>query len=159
MIRLAKQSDAEELEKIIEKDYPYTLLTREKISGRMNNPKIQIFVKELKGKVVGFADLKMKANSYSAFVGTGHISGKDELIGFINAVSVIEGERKMGHGTKLIHSAVEAAKKNGANKAELLVKANNSEAKKLYKKMGFSFFRTSPKLIQGETVEVWQKEL
>ncbi|KAF2022269.1 n-acetyltransferas-like protein [Aaosphaeria arxii CBS 175.79] len=62
--------------------------------------------------------------------------------GHITALTVSPRARRLGHATRLSTSLEEASDANGAWFVDLFVRASNEIAKELYRKMGYSVYRT-----------------
>lgn len=65
------------------------------------------------------------------------LCGYDGRRGYIYHLAVSKEYRKHGIGKKLLEMAIERLKEKGIDKCHLLVKENNSEAKKFYKASGW----------------------
>lgn len=141
-IEIASAEDAEQLEKIISADFPYKMLTREKISERMKRPGTTVFKSTVEGRVIGFAEVEIRGSG-----------------GMFMAISVLPEERGKGRARELLESAMAHMASHGVKKAFLLVKKTNKRAKKIYANAGFSFTKMHEKDIEGEKIEVWEKEL
>jgi ribosomal protein S18 acetylase RimI-like enzyme len=59
----------------------------------------------------------------------------------LNAIYVVPEARNQGIATSLFQSALRWATEQGCQEADLNVLVNNSNAKGLYKKIGFTVFR------------------
>ncbi len=57
---------------------------------------------------------------------------------FIDFIAVESRYRGRGIGTKLLNRAIAFACENGLEKVRLFVRENNTNARKLYKKLGFT---------------------
>lgn len=141
-IERACEGDAEELDGIIAKDFPYKHFTKESILQRIGREGLAVFKKRLGKDLAGFIEIE--------------ITGK---IGMVNAISVKPEHRKKGIGRELLDHAVEYLRGRNVERARLLVKHENSTAKKLYEACGFSFARLHEKKIEGSTIEIWEKRL
>ena len=142
MIEQAKEKDIEKLNEIIEKDYPYKNFSGETLTDRIQKPGVVILKKTYNKELAGFVDFEIKEN-----------------FGLINAVSVKKSYRRMGFGKELLEKALDVLKQNNIFKAKLLVKQENTRAKKLYESTGFTFIKMHNKKIQNSLVEVWGIEL
>ncbi len=138
----ADEKDIAEIGKIVSREFAYKGLTAEKIAERMGKPYIAIFKKTLNGSFAGFVEIEI-----------------NEHFGMINAVSVLEKYRKKGIGKELLNYAVEFLKEKGIPKAKLLVKQDNTEAKKLYASLGFEMTGIHSKKIDNCVAEVWKKKI
>lgn len=123
-------------EELIKTEFPYIGATVEKISQRLARPEAFIFEATEKNEFAGFIDLSLFENK-----------------GAINGFSVQKKFRNKGIGKKLLEFGIEFLKENGAQKIRLLVKKENEQAKKLYKKQGFKFIGMHPKKISGKEIE------
>lgn len=142
MISEANERDLQLLEKIITTEFPYKKMQGQKLIERIRNPEIKIFKKTEAGKIIGFAEVQRMPEFW-----------------MLNAISVLPEERGKGHAKELLGHALEFMAHMGAAKVRLLVKKGNLRAKKLYNAAGFAFAGIHPKLIEGSTVEVWEKPL
>ena len=141
-IKRADEKDAAQLDIIIRKEFAYKKLSKEKIIERMGRPEITVFKKTIGNKLAGFVEVELL----------------DE-IGMVNALSVKESFRRRGFGRELLEYALGYLEESEMKTARLLVKMENSRAKKLYSSCGFEFARMHDKKLGGKTTEVWEKQL
>lgn len=142
MIEKAKEKDIEKINEIIENDYPYKNFSNETLTDRFQKPEVIILKKTYNKEIAGFVDFEVKEN-----------------FGLINAVSVKKSFRRKGFGKELLEKALDVLKQNNIFEAKLLVKKENSHAKKLYESIGFSFIKMHNKKIENSEVELWGIEL
>ena len=142
MIEQAKKNDIEKITEIIEKDFPYKNFSNETLTDRIQKPEVVILKKTYNKELAGFVDFEVREN-----------------FGLINAVSMKRSYRRKGFGKELLEKALDVLKQNNIFKAKLLVKQENSRAKKLYGSIGFTFIKMHDKKIESSLVEVWEKEL
>ena len=83
------------------------------------------FVALLDDVVVGWCDVLPTHGEARAHVGT-------------LGIGIIAGARHRGIGSKLIRAALEKARKQGYSRIELTVRADNTSAKILYERFGFT---------------------
>ncbi|MCR4368668.1 MAG: GNAT family N-acetyltransferase [archaeon] len=143
MIEEASETDCEELERLIAQEFAYKGLDRQKISMRIQTPGIMVFKKIVGKKIAGFVEIEITEGG----------------IGMINAISVSRKMRNKGYGKELLRHALGRLADNECKTARLLVKKNNSAAKKLYQDHGFWHSAVHTKKIDGEEIEVWEKEI
>ena len=141
MITNATTEDAVEIKKIIAPEFAYRNFTSKQIEQRINTPNIFVFKKIEEKKIIGFIEIELKTQ------------------GFITAIAVKKKYRNKGIGKELLEYAISFLEKKGFEKAILLVKKENTVAKKLYRIIGFEFTKLHNKKIENSIIEVWEKEL
>ncbi|MEM0155796.1 MAG: GNAT family N-acetyltransferase [Thermoplasmataceae archaeon] len=102
----------------------YYLLTERGEQDRLRNIEDLTLVLEYGPEIVGVLTLQrgmFKKNHHTASLG----------------IAIKKNHRSMGHGTRLIKSAVEWAKSKGIEKIWLEVFSTNTRAIEVYKKIGF----------------------
>lgn len=80
----------------------------------------QIFVAEYEGGIIGAC-----------------MAGYDGHRGWLYAVAVAAGQRRRGVGRRLIEEALASLRRIGCIKANLQIRASNSEVKAFYESLGF----------------------
>ena len=83
----------------------------------------------------------------------------DDLTARINGLAIKNESRKKGYAKKLIDFALTFFELTGIEEVNLLVKKSNIPAKKLYESKGFYLTGLHEKKIQGESIEIYSKEL
>ena len=141
MITKATAEDATALEKIITPEFSYRKFTAKQIEEQINTPNIFVFKKIQEKKIIGFIEIEIKEQ------------------GFITAIAVKKKYRKKGIGKELLEYASYFLEKKRVEKIILLVKKENTVAKKLYKLIGFKFTKLHNKKIENSIIEVWEKTL
>ena len=63
---------------------------------------------------------------------------------YVNALAVFPGWRNQGLGTKLLASAEMLARENGANATSIQVFEQNTDAVRLYRRLGYEFAASAP---------------
>lgn len=141
----ALEKDAEELSLQISEEFPYTEANSQNLKARMKRPVIRLFKCVEKGKIAGFLEMEMLDGVFGVWR--------------INGLAVKKEFRKKGFGEKLAEFAVSFAQKQDATQLLLLVRPDNSIAKKIYSRLGFenSGFWKSP--INGKKAEEWVLKL
>ncbi len=136
LIEKLAQKDLAEAKKMIKELFPYVAKTEKEIERHIRRHEIYVFSAVEKNTLLGFIDVELHENT-----------------GKINGLAVKEKFRKKGIGKKLLEFGKKFLQENGAEKIMLLVKVENTVAKKMYKTAGFEFARTHPKKIEGSMVE------
>lgn len=119
IIRKIREEDAHEISRLTVEEFPYTSATKEKVLERKKSGAM-IFTAIEKDAVIGFVDFEMK-----------------EKQAMINGLTVKKEFRGKHVGKKLAFFAVNFLALKGADKIMLLVKQENSAAKKIYQSLGF----------------------
>ena len=133
-LRLAEEKDSTAILGIVREKFPQSPINRSNLSESNRF----FFVAEVRGNVVGFADLTLR-----------------ESDGVVRGLCVEDDFNKLGIGTVLLNKAVEFAVKNGKKRIQLIVKADNESALSVYKKTGFMV--KSHKTGETGTVYVMEK--
>ena len=136
LIKKITQNEFEQVQSLIKKEFPYVGVTDKKLENRLSQENTFIFTGHIKNKLVGFIDVSLFAN-----------------FGMINGFCVNEKNRKLGIGTNLLGFGINFLKESGVQKIKLLVKKDNSTARKMYEQEGFTFLRVHPKKINDSEVE------
>ncbi len=131
----AEKKDFNEINKLVENEFPYTKKTIEKINKRINNGNIIFTVKE-KNNLVGFIEFKFKDFTVN-------------LLG----MAVKKEFRGNKIGKKLLDFLIELCRKKEIKEIMLIVKKNNFTAKKLYEKNGFVKTRELKHKIESSAIE------
>jgi|SRR3989344_4087883 len=125
---------------MITDEFPYKGMSAEEMEKRIKGGKVFVF-KTISGKkMTGFVDVEITQNGKA----------------IINGISVLPEYRRKAIGEKLMNHAIGFARKKGAKDVRLLVKVGNFPAKRLYKKVGFSFNRYFDRKIDNSIVEEMQ---
>jgi len=143
-IKLATPFDAEWLDRVIKREFPYTEFSPEKIISRINDNRFMIFVVWQGNISAGFLDLEL-------------FEEKEEAR--LNALYVEDAMRLQHFGTKLVEHCLHHLRHLHFHRVFLLVKENNANAKRLYERMGFKFEGMHNKELDGSKVEVWAIQL
>src|SRR3989338_10675941 len=141
-IKKAQEKDVAALDNIINREFAYKNLSKEKIAERIKRPEITVFKKTVGREMAGFVEIEIF-----------------QEMAMINALSVKEPYRRKGFGRELLMHAVEFLKESGVKTARLFVKKENEKAKKLYTSCGFEFTEMHDHKIGGHVAEVWEKPL
>lgn len=134
-ISKVNETDLKEISIIAMQEFPYANQTQEKIFFRKKNGSM-IFKATENKKILGFIDFDLKNRQ-----------------GTINALSVKKEVRGKKIGQKLARFAVNFLALKGAEKITLLVKRENTTAKTIYQKLGFSCNEIYEKKIENSLVE------
>ncbi|MFH1448759.1 MAG: GNAT family N-acetyltransferase [Candidatus Micrarchaeota archaeon] len=121
-VRRARRDDIKDIVRIGKATFPHSAISRHKISDRMSRSHF-FFVAELKGKVVGFVDIRLWKTS-----------------ALISGIATDSKTRGKGIGTALIRRSIDFARKKGKFEIELKVIVQNIRAVSFYKKEGFTVF-------------------
>ena len=139
IIRMARENDCNELSELkykvwqttyrgIYPDYKFYNFDYEKNANSfkriVNNPEIQLFVVEDKGKIIGYMDFGAPFRPFKDY--------KQE-IGLLYVLKEYQGK---GIGRKLFNLAYESIKKNGFNEFFISCNKYNISAQTFYEKMG-----------------------
>ena len=76
------------------------------------------------------------AESHEGIIGA-CMAGYDGHRGWLYAVAVANGQRRRGVGKRLIEKALESLREIGCIKANLQIRASNSEVRAFYESLGF----------------------
>ena len=142
-IEKAKPSEAEWLDEIIRREFPYTEFNPEKIIDRINNPNYSILIVRQTNIMVGFLDLEFFTDKAEARM---------------NAVYIEDAWRGKRLATALIEQAINECRHKKITRLFLLVKKDNEGAKQLYLDTGFAYEKMHDKIIEGNEVEVWAQK-
>jgi ribosomal protein S18 acetylase RimI-like enzyme len=143
-LRIATPQDAEWLDNIIKREFPYTDFSPEKIISRINDKRFLVFVAWQGNIPSGFAELELFKENEEAR---------------LNAVYVEDAMRLQRFGTKLVEHCLHVVRHMHFHRVFLLVKEGNANAKRLYERIGFKFEGLHNKELDGSKVEVWSIEL
>lgn len=143
-IKKATQNQSDWITDIIGKEFPYTKFTPEKISSKISNPKYIILIAAQKNAPMGFCEMEIILEKSKAR---------------LNAIYVEEKNRRKGIAKKMISKIEKECKKKQIQTLFLLVKTTNEKAKALYQKTGFKFEKMHEKIIEGEKIEIWSKNI
>lgn len=130
----AEKKDFNEINKLIEDEFPYTKKTLEKINKRIKKGSIIFAVKE-KHNLLGFIEFKFK--DFTA-----------NLLG----MAVKKEFRGNKIGKNLLDFFVELCRKKEIKEIMLIVKKNNSIARRLYEKNGFVETRELKNKIESSAI-------
>ncbi len=106
---------------------------------RIRRDKEKKYVKRILSEIRSGESVHLVAEVDGKIVAKSEISrhsGKESHMGTLG-ISVLEGYREMGIGSRLMSSLLDSAKKAGLKMVELEVFANNPRAMHVYKKLGF----------------------
>ncbi len=142
-IKSVEKNDLKPLKKMLSKEFSYLYWSPESIEERLKNPSLKMFKLTDGKKFLGFIELEFL----------------DDLTARINGLAIKNEARKKGYAKKLIDFALTFFELTGVEEVNLLVKSSNIPAKKLYESKGFYLTGLHEKKIQGETIEVYSKEL
>lgn len=137
----AQKNDFNEINSLIEGEFPYTKKRMNKISDRLNDGST-VFVAKEKNNFFGFIEFKF--NGCDA-----------KLLG----LAVKKNFREKGVGKKLFDFFLGLCKKSKIEKVSLIVKKNNFQAKKLYKSRDFIKTGVLKKKIEDKTIESMELNL
>ena len=139
-VEKAKVIDAEWLDEVIKKEFPYTEFTPQKIASRITDPHFLVLIAKQANILTGFIELELFPDTKEAR---------------LNAVFVEGSWRGQKIGTRLVRQAINECKHKRIQRLFLLVKIGNTAGKGLYKKVGLKFEKLHDKIIEGSQVEVW----
>jgi ribosomal protein S18 acetylase RimI-like enzyme len=142
-IELAEKKDLNQLKRLLSREFTYIKWNKQKIEERLSNPLIKLFKLTEKNSFIGFIELEFL----------------DEDTARINGLSVKTNCRRKGYGKKLVEFALAFLQELAIDKVKLMVKKSNKTAKKLYEDQGFYLEGIHHKKIDGEPVEIYNKEL
>jgi ribosomal protein S18 acetylase RimI-like enzyme len=143
-IEKSTNAQAEWLDGIIKREFPYTEFTPKKIEERMNDSKYIILIAKQSNIETGFAEMELFLDKKEAR---------------LNAIYVEDGWRDQGVGTMLVEHCINECKHKKIQRLFLLVKSDNVGAKHLYEKLEFEFEKMHNKIIDASKVEVWAKSV
>ena len=137
--------EAKDLPKVLEyimQEFPYYNVDYEKLSKKHSNPQY-FFLKAIDdGKVQGFVELEVY-EPYKKFAR-------------INGIVIDKNARGKGIGQTLLQAAVDLAHEMDMRLITLLVEKDNSVAKKLYDKVGFSYMMDLETKVNNKDIEEWE---
>lgn len=122
------EKDLQEIQKIIEKEFPYTRRLLAPIQERLKRNNYFFFKICEKQNILGFMELRTK-----------HSMG--EILG----LAVKKEFRRKGYAKQLMNFALKFLDEQNCFAAKLLVRKNNTPAIKLYIALGFKTIRTVEK--------------
>jgi ribosomal protein S18 acetylase RimI-like enzyme len=143
-IRPATPKDAEWLDDVIRREFPYTDFCPEQIISRINDRRFLVLVAWQKNIPSGFAELEL-------------FPEKEEAR--LNALYVEDSMRLQRFGTKLVERCLHEVRHMHFHRVFLLVKKDNDSAKRLYERLEFKFEGMHTKELDGSKVEVWSIQL
>lgn len=143
-IERATAKEADWIDGMIKREFPYTEFTPAKIAERMNDPKYIVFVAKQKNIIAGFCELELFPENKEAR---------------LNAIFVDDGWRDQGVAKMMIAKCINEGKHKKIQRIFLLVRTDNLGAKHLYGKTGFKFESIHDKIIDNHEVEVWGQEI
>ncbi|MFH1752198.1 MAG: GNAT family N-acetyltransferase, partial [archaeon] len=128
--------DAKNFYSLISKEFSYLDLTLEKVFARLSSKNSLVYKLTIKDKFAGLIDFQ--------------INGFE---GFVFGVAVEEDFRGQGLGETLLDFALDYFKQQAIKEVKLLVRKENTAAKRLYLKKGFKLIGLHDKPIDGAIVE------
>lgn len=144
-IEPAFSEDAPGLAALIERYFPYTKANAENVKLRISNTKYALFKAIEKNEMVGFLELEYM----------------DRLMGImrLNGMAIKERYRGKGFGKKVLEYAIKYAVQTNQTELVLLVRPNNTVARKLYQEHGFEYLGPWKEKVDGEVVDEFQLKL
>lgn len=140
-----KALEPKDLPKILEyitQEFPYYNVDHEKLAKKHSNPQF-IFLKAVEeGKVQGFVELEVY-EPYKKFAR-------------INGIVIDKSARRKGIGQTLLQAAVDLAHEMDMRLVTMLVEKDNTIAKKLYDKVGFSYMMDLETKVNNKDIEEWE---
>ncbi|MBI1863275.1 GNAT family N-acetyltransferase [Candidatus Microgenomates bacterium] len=124
IIRRYTDDDYEAVESILRSNHQFDEIWdhRENLASMVTNDPDSVLVAETDGHVVGNVI----------------ITGYGAHIAYLFRLSVREGHKNRGVGTRLLDTACEILKKRGTREVSLIVDASREELKEYYKRRGYS---------------------
>jgi len=142
LVNKVTKEDCSELSEMLQDEFSYIDLSKEKILGKVNDEKFFLVKCHQKNIILGFAEIEFLENKAR-----------------LNAIFVEEAFRGQGIATKLLHSVFHEVKRRRIHTLFLLVKEGNFPAKELYIKNDFDYIKMHNKDLDGSKVEVWEKHV
>ncbi len=135
-IERAKISDLSAILAMIEKEFPYSKQSRAELRRRMRSKNTFFFKATEGGHIMGFAEAELR-----------------EGLGKVMGLAVAKEYRGIGIGKTIARYAVEFLHSEGAGEVRLLVREENTAAKKIYRDIGFERLRRLDRRIDNAIVE------
>ncbi len=135
------ENDIPEISEMATEEFSYAKLSADKILSRKKNG-IFIFKAVEENKIAGFVDFQLNGQK-----------------AFINGVTVKKQFRGKKIGKTLLKFAINFSAWSGAQKIELIVRKDNSPAKKIYESLGFRITGPHYKKIDGKEIEKMELEI
>lgn len=141
VIREMMPGDIDEVVSLIKRFFPYIEVRPENVLDRIAIGYAHFLVACSRGKVIGFVDMD--------------ISDIARILG----IAVDQPWRRRGVATKLMQRALRFIKSEGFSDVQLLVRADNKAAIRMYEKLGFRRGGFYEKPIQGQPALIMTRAL
>ncbi len=128
MIYKARQTDTELIAELSGELYGSLMETKE-IEELINSKEAAIFVLEVKGEIVGFAQCQLRHD---------YVEGCNKSpVGYLEGIFVKSGHRRRGYGRKLVRACEKWAKESGCREFASDCQLDNNESLAFHLSCGF----------------------
>lgn len=144
-IRIAQQADAKDILPLIQAYFSYTKIDEKELLHRINSDQFIYHCAQQNNQIAGFAEWEI-------------IDDAEKIIR-LNGIAVRPEFRERGIARALMEEGEHAAREKGMKKLTLLVSETNHAAQKVYAESQWNYSRKHLKKINGESAEVWEKNI
>jgi len=128
-LKKATLEDLDEIHAIESRTFKKDAFSRREFHRLLTEPNAIVFELVANGRILALVAGETRQSSM-------------HTVGVIQTIEVLPAFRRQGLGTKLIASILREFARRGVTSAVLQLRPNNHNAKRLYKKMGFTFRRS-----------------